>query len=333
MSDFLGSLAARSLGSAEVVRPRVAWLFEPPWASAPTAATEESRVEREGGVLAARTGEIAYPVAPPPMSYSQADAPMGDWVRAIEPPTPAPSGEKNPNDGAAASPVPPLAWRLPPRPVSPPSMRTNPGDAGGRSTERRPSTGVSPLPDVSVRTVIPSARAASESGLSASESLGVIDLGRRQAAGRLDASLPVPRPALVRPSAPEETPPGTPDARHAGEIGPIPVKPVRLANAELHGHESRVSDLSRGEPIPPLDSGTARSARVLVRPRVGAYSEPTARAQIQPAAGAEPTIQVTIGRVEVRATHPAVPVTPRERPSPAPMSLEEYLRRRAESVR
>lgn len=44
-----------------------------------------------------------------------------------------------------------------------------------------------------------------------------------------------------------------------------------------------------------------------------------------------PTIQVTIGRVEVRATPPpSVPSTPRQTPAPAVKSLDDYLRQREE---
>jgi len=44
-----------------------------------------------------------------------------------------------------------------------------------------------------------------------------------------------------------------------------------------------------------------------------------------------PIIQVTIGRIEVRATAPAAPSVPqrRRRPVPAAMSLDDYLERNA----
>jgi hypothetical protein len=41
------------------------------------------------------------------------------------------------------------------------------------------------------------------------------------------------------------------------------------------------------------------------------------------------TVQVTIGRLEIRATPPPAPPRPKPRPAPAVMSLDEYLRRRA----
>ncbi len=41
------------------------------------------------------------------------------------------------------------------------------------------------------------------------------------------------------------------------------------------------------------------------------------------------TVQVTIGRLEIRATPPPAPHRPKPRPAPTMMSLDEYLRRRA----
>jgi hypothetical protein len=46
----------------------------------------------------------------------------------------------------------------------------------------------------------------------------------------------------------------------------------------------------------------------------------------------EPIIQVTIGRIEVRAT-PAAPEPSKKRPEQAVMNLNEYLRRRANQGR
>jgi hypothetical protein len=47
----------------------------------------------------------------------------------------------------------------------------------------------------------------------------------------------------------------------------------------------------------------------------------------------KPTIQVTIGRIEVRATQSAPPPGPRSRPAQPATSLDEYLRRRGGGAR
>ena len=53
-----------------------------------------------------------------------------------------------------------------------------------------------------------------------------------------------------------------------------------------------------------------------------------ARASSEPAG--EPTIHVTIGRIEVRAAQPASPPPRPRRPAPPTMTLTDYLRRRSE---
>ena len=75
----------------------------------------------------------------------------------------------------------------------------------------------------------------------------------------------------------------------------------------------------------------ATSAKVVVQPQVKPHVEPKAPVPVQEQAMPEaiPTIQVTIGRIEVRATPPPTPVSPRQRPALSVMSLDEYLSQRA----
>ena len=137
---------------------------------------------------------------------------------------------------------------------------------------------------------------------------------------RSGLSAPTTRPAPVR------------DETSGGRIAPSATRPepVRSLRADLRASfESGPSDPSRGDPLAPRDAGTAGPAKVVVQPRVALYWEPVALARPRPGVRAEPTIQVTIGRVEVRATPPAAAVTPRERQTPTAMSLDEYLRHRA----
>lgn len=75
-------------------------------------------------------------------------------------------------------------------------------------------------------------------------------------------------------------------------------------------------------PLPPVTVVARR--REMLRPERGAKSTAGPPASAEPA----PTIQVTIGRIEVRATLPAASPQKQKAASPA-MSLEEYLGRRA----
>lgn len=90
--------------------------------------------------------------------------------------------------------------------------------------------------------------------------------------------------------------------------------------------------------LKPADSAAAPGMpQVVVPHQVRLAPRPVSLPPIAPAASAKPsaapTIQVTIGRIEVRATPPA-PATPRKAPSkPAAMSLEDYLKQRSEGRR
>lgn len=88
----------------------------------------------------------------------------------------------------------------------------------------------------------------------------------------------------------------------------------------------------------PADSAAAPGMPQRVVPQQTRLAlRPVSLPPVAPAASARPsvapTIQVTIGRIEVRATPPA-PATPRKAPpKPAAMSLEDYLKQRSEGRR
>ncbi|HEY4588516.1 MAG TPA: hypothetical protein VII86_04790, partial [Thermoanaerobaculia bacterium] len=67
-------------------------------------------------------------------------------------------------------------------------------------------------------------------------------------------------------------------------------------------------------------------------PPLPGVTPPSPRAEAGPAAApaSEPTIRVTIGRIEVRAAAPAPPPAPAPRPAAPRLTLEDYLRRRRE---
>ena len=92
------------------------------------------------------------------------------------------------------------------------------------------------------------------------------------------------------------------------------------------------------QPLKPADSAAAPGTpQVVVPQQVRLAPRPVSLPFVAPAASARPsaapTIQVTIGRIEVRAT-PPTPATPRKASAkPAAMSLEEYLKQRSEGRR
>jgi len=78
-------------------------------------------------------------------------------------------------------------------------------------------------------------------------------------------------------------------------------------------------------------AGRSLSAPIVARPQVSSHREPASSPVTSLGVQPEPTIHVTIGRVEVRAVMP--PAAPVAQPSPPPgpkLTLEEYLKRRSE---
>lgn len=152
-----------------------------------------------------------------------------------------------------------------------------------------------------------------------------------------------PEPPRIQPG-PDSGPPTCP---------PIPGIPVQPEPAMEHTVIERIVSLAAPPPTqavslsteaaprrrpPELESrtvvraalpqtGPAAATPVVARPQVRPYPEPGLPSAASPAAKPEPTIQVTIGRIEVRATPAASP--PKKQTPTAPMlSLADYLRQR-----
>lgn len=119
---------------------------------------------------------------------------------------------------------------------------------------------------------------------------------------------------------------------------PLPVRPVVVPTIERDqtgetravrdASQQREADAALTRPAPP-----ATPPVLLPSPRPPL---PVVRSQsvlVREAPPPAPTIQVTIGRIEVRATSPS-PATPKKAPSkPVAMSLEDYLKQRNEGRR
>lgn len=359
MSDYLGNLAARSLEMAEVIQPRPRPLFEPP-------SPDGWLPPAPGGGLNNETVEGALPnlpllrqaqAAPPPVPNMDAAGDAGSGRRQEGPaildqlfgepevqraPSPAPV-EILPA-GAASRPVeaapvpqpgrPPLErgqGRLAPRPeplqapegeraagqgvsqareaFAPPplaSPRLHPAGAVAAQAVR-PRTGPEPVSppatDAAEGTPRPMARTGETSTGAEADALAAQQI----AIERLLTILPAPQSGAER-------------ARTDGrpEAGP----------REGHG-TAEIKGASQHQPAPPATVPTP--ALVVARPQVthAPRAEPAAPQATKEALAPEvaPTIQVTIGRVEVRATPPA-PALKRPRAKPPAMSLDEYLRQR-----
>lgn len=107
--------------------------------------------------------------------------------------------------------------------------------------------------------------------------------------------------------------------------------PARVSAAPGTVEERATSAVARSRSLASaLESeAPARSRPVANGPGETAVRQP-AMAQADGANAAPPIVQVTIGRIEVRAVTPSAPPAPRApaRPQGPALSLDEYLRRR-----
>jgi hypothetical protein len=197
-----------------------------------------------------------------------------------------------------------------------------PGPTGETAVEHRPET-ASPRPELRVEPMRPAP------GLSTTAS----DLGSRlQAtegtAGVIDAS-----PSSLGEQRPPRLEPPTIPVRPTAGPAPSSSEPAEGA--------PRPRVIPRIDPGPPSDAPrqvtVAHQAADSGQPYVVPSVEPAAAPSGQPSGRGEPapTIQVTIGRVEVRAISPPQREAPRPRPTrpESVLTLDEYLKQRNEESR
>jgi hypothetical protein len=227
--------------------------------------------------------------------------PVASAAAVAEPPAPAPSPLVAP--GAAAISVP-----------------------AGPGAVSRAALSAAPVPDDGPRAA--RAETAGQSDPAASEA-GALDFRVRRALRGVPASTIQPeafspRPAPEAPANDWANQPGAPaaDARLSARADP---SPAEATSSELMSSEAgRAPAPAEGRAA---TRGTLRAA-VRAAPPDGRRNEP----RPAPANGAdaeppEPVIQVTIGRIEVRAA-PAGPAPARPAPTAPRMTLEDYIRKR-----
>jgi hypothetical protein len=162
----------------------------------------------------------------------------------------------------------------------------------------------------------------------------------------------IPAPRRLRPTRnPSELPSQTEEVNEAVDVAPRLAQDRRHAIQPAPPSSEATGAATPRSPAPPLIEQVATHARQpvvmpstqAVAPQAGQVLEPLRgsppKTSLQPAVTVTrlappveptqptpPTIHVTIGRIEVRTT-PASPA-PRQRPAPAVMSLDDYLKRR-----
>lgn len=316
MADFFSRLAERALGVAPVVAPLIAPLTAPgpALAAAPFAGVEETLPEQPEEILLA-------PVPP------------GLPVATVAPPPPEKSAQ--PGRSTLSAPVvPDLQEQPPPRvePVAPAALPSHevaehslgPAEVGERNSGRNdrllpepsapPLAAIQPQPTVSAALVTP--RQPVDQSLER----------RAQPAQRKATDL---TPTSVGPAAPSASkaaapvtvsslqPTNRPDAGR-----PQPLGWEATDSTPQGAHRSRPTVKPTVEPNVPPSPYPAPA----MRPGV-----PMAISHPAPASPApSPTVQVTIGRIEVRAILPPAPAPqPSARPATPRLSLADYLKQHA----
>jgi len=307
MSDYLSDLAARSLASTEVILPRLASRFEPSPAEGLLNRAAASRIDGPAAGmedLAEVPTETAMPASRRRMAW-EVDAPR--------PRSRVESAPGQPRDEAGA-------------------------DAAG--SRRSPGLLVSQVGTI----IAPTAQAASwlshsgqpvERAAKPGDAVSIQPaLGAAPPASRQDEPASLAKPQVGESVRPPDRPldmaevPGL-DKRIRSALGDALALELGQLSAQDRPMPSRKDAASQVQPAAP--------ARVITQPQVAiaAPARPAAldgglagklKAQQEPSPA--PTIQVTIGRIEVRATPLSAPVK-RGLPPVSTMSLEDYLRSRS----
>jgi hypothetical protein len=299
MSNYLDHLIARSLNQAETVQPRLPSLFEPlPWAVGQNQLSDIS-LEQPDVTVASEETELAErsPFQMPKLQPAQLRSPpptdrLTSTVDRLSP-TPA---EKT-------SLVPPASPFLP---SPPPTVLPSPPLAS-EEIQSHSSPLLSPSTTSTELEATPSGNSPKTAALPAIQPAVV---QQQIIVERVEQPLPIWQQQEIlpiQPMPPVELPPHEPQPPLNQAIAPT------LAETTIAATQP---------PIP--RSPTA----AVVQPQITPSRQPVI-ATTEPVKPPQPTptIQVTIGRIEVRAT-PAAPVQPKPRPASPAMSLDEYLRQR-----
>lgn len=300
MGDFLGNIVAESLNLRQVVRPRPVSRFEPVQPAGHPAWAPPDEEEVWSPPAAPGESEATYTEPTPSRPGRQPD---------LRPPTlPEVSPLRPAGILGRDVPGPPAPRRISPPDLGP-ELGTHPrppqapvpeatNGAPGPRQPGQPPRAFEKAPPVAAA-LRPELEPRGESTAPRTEGLP----GPLVAEGLSPAPVDLPR------SLPGPTP----------ESGPPPKIEIKPAIERL---------IHKSPKGPAGPSGES----VQTTPPTSRPTQPGARGRVAGPSAPEPTIQVTIGRIEVRATRSVEP--PPKRPAaPKPMGLDEYLRQRHERGR
>ena len=300
MSDYLYNILARSLGLIETAQPLVTSLFEPPRDFKPVDALQPSEPAEEPAPASAPGVASAQPVA---SIDNRQDAP-------VEPTqTPVLNSSSVVNVPAAFSQAQPL-----PAPLTGESRpRVNSAEQAREKASEQPGVRLNQAPPAA-QTI----RTPERSQLELSDSVlkNPAHAPQKKESPAKAQTITGERARERREPAAQRPPPPEPFAKQRAVE-------QALSQERLPGPSVEINNVTH-----------QRSETVIVQPQVSRYVELQPPDSTQPPRAneaTEQTVQVTIGRIEVRATPPATArpgAHKRSAPQPS-QSLEEYLRQRA----
>ena len=353
MTDYLSNLVARQLGQAESVHPRLASRFEPPTAASlpplmqsdgalieedPSALQTEQQFELELQELLetsneASTGKLRLPqrVTATALTEPVDIPPSGPKPSSLDAETrerPNAESKETSTDGPAA---------VVPVHVLPSLMQGDEPAAPPAQTDSSDKTSYKPAQEATEQ-----------------ESEHQSDQGMRpllvRTLPRNFSDQPVNHPSAIHPVSAEARPSSTAHEERRGERSKPSVMPssqgapllideqARDQSVQASASPSHSPNRTLMAPQPNPGAVTPREglrplqsrANVIAEPRVAQSTESKVSAEPAPDRTAEtaPVINITIGRVEVRASKAPAP-SQRSNSSSPHMKLDDYLRRRA----
>ncbi len=361
MNDYLDTLLACTLRPQETIQPRRRGRYEPLNYSRglamappldPTGSEAADLVEEEVSRIAPSSPMRAPPAPIGPLAVKPSALPQTGEV-------PHASAPKTAFLGAPASP-PATGRNLPPVGLEPtPSSMAGSVQAGEdagapRNNGLEPTSSSAPKPAFLGAPASPPAIGRNVPPVSLeptpSSITGPVQAGEDAGAPRdkrlEPTSSSAPKPAFLgAPASPPATgrnlPPVGLEPTSSSATGPVQAGEDAGAPRDRRAPvvKSVVSPLSHPERQPAAIAGNEPLTPALqprpvspVPPRLNPVSQPAFGESSNLRAAEAPTIQVTIGRIEVRATPPAAPV-PKPRPASPTLSLDDYLRQRNEGRR
>jgi hypothetical protein len=341
MSNYLNNLVAKSLNQTEVVQPRLASLFELLPMSPGSVAGQAFSIEQLIGTAMSDEAEFEAQSREGTSTVLPIESPRERRSRTPDlrspPITPQPLSNPFPTEETSPTPPPHQPSPLPVQTiVTPLSVSSNPLP----TEETSPTLPPDQPSSAPVQTIVTPLSVRGEQLPPPSASLEPFPVNREAT----DASqprhpteqprLPVLEPKVIQPSVsepivsskePSPTAELPPELFFLQTTNPVVPKASALPNQPQVPAPAESTAIPGSSSTPP--SSTAVSVGYAqIAPSVKSVAQNFMEGGDTPQPS--PTIQVTIGRIEVRATPPPATSLAKSRPASPAMSLEEYLRQR-----